>query len=275
MRLMGESIFSIVATPAPLPSDCTRCSLSNLCLPLAVSKGEIKRLENVVQQNKTVNKGDHIFEQHQPFCSCFVVRSGAIKTYMASEDGKEQITGFYLPGELIGLDSINVAAYSCSARALDRTSVCEIPFDKLEELASKIPSLQHHIFQLMSKEIEDRKLLTTLLRENSAEGRIASLFLSLSSRFRRRRLSLTHFRLPMSRNDIANYLGLAGETVSRAMTRFQAQKLINVQGREITLMDLDGLQELVKHSRCQSRAARSLGSGDCRGYQEGTLVSWV
>ncbi len=247
---MGERISSIAATSALNPS-CTRCSLSNLCLPLAVSKDEIDRLEDVVQQGKTVNKGGHIFEQHQAFRSCYAVRSGAIKTYMVSEDGEEQVTGFYLPGEIIGLDSMNAEVYSCSARALDRTSVCEIPFEKLEELATKIPSLQHHFFHLMSKEIQDSQQLSMLLSKNSAEERIASLLLSLSSRFRRRRLSATQFRLPMPRNDIANYLGLAVETVSRVMTRFQNQKLIDVQGREISLMNVDGLQELVKHSRCQ------------------------
>ena len=247
---MAERISSIAATGALNPS-CTRCSLSNLCLPLAVSKDEIDRLEDVVQQGKTVSKGGHIFEQHDPFRSCYAVRSGAIKTYMVSEDGEEQVTGFYLPGEIIGLDSMNADAYSCSARALDRTSVCEIPFEKLEDLATKIPSLQHHFFHLMSKEIQDSQQLSMLLSKNSAEERIASLLLSLSSRFHRRRLSSTQFRLPMPRNDIANYLGLAVETVSRVMTRFQNQKLIEAQGREITLLDLDGLQGLVKHNRCQ------------------------
>ena len=246
---MGERISSIAASSA-LSHSCTRCSLSNLCLPLAVSKDEIDRLEDVVQQGKTVSKGGHIFEQHQAFRSCYAVRTGAIKTYMVSEDGEEQVTGFYLPGEIIGLDSMNADIYACSARALDRTSVCEIPFEKLEELAGKIPSLQHHFFHLMSKEIQDSQQLSMLLSKNSAEERIASLLLSLSSRFRRRRLSPTQFRLPMPRNDIANYLGLAVETVSRVMTRFQSHGLIDIQGREISLLNLEGLQDLVKHARC-------------------------
>lgn len=249
---MGERI-SISSAATLLNPSCNRCSLSNLCLPLAVNQQDMERLEDVVQQGRTVDKGGHIFKQHEPFKSCYAVRSGAIKTYMVSEEGDEQITGFYLPGEIIGLDSMNAETYSCCAKALDRTSVCEIPFDKLEDLAARIPSLQHHFFQLMSKEIQESHQLSMLLSKNTAEERIASLLLSLSSRFKRRKLSSTRFRLPMARNDIGNYLGLAVETVSRVITRFQKLDLIEVQGRDISLKNLEGLQDIIKPlSRCSN-----------------------
>lgn len=249
---MSEKIAAIEPqSTTGINSSCLQCSLSNLCIPIAVNKDEIDRLEDLIKQGKTINRGDHIFKEHAPFKSLFAVRSGAIKTYSVTEDGEEQVTGFYLPGEIIGLDSTNTDAYSCSAKALERASVCEIPFSQLETLATKIPTLQHHFFSLMSKEIQGSRQLTMLLSKNTAEERIASLLLSLSSRFKLRKLSGTSFRLPMPRNDIGNYLGLAVETVSRVFTRFQKSGLISVQGREVVLEDIDALVDIVKnHSKC-------------------------
>ncbi|WP_165857127.1 fumarate/nitrate reduction transcriptional regulator Fnr [Marinobacter sp. JSM 1782161] len=239
---MGERISTLRASA--LKSGCQHCSLSNLCLPLAVSDTEIERLEDIVQQGRAIDRGKHVFRQRDPFRSCFAVRSGAVKTYIISGSGEEQITGFYLPGEIIGLDSMTEDGYSCSAKALERSSLCEIPFDKMEELAARIPSLQHHFFQLMSREIKNGQNLSLLLSKNSAEERIASLLLSLSSRFSRRRLSATQLSLPMPRHDIANYLGLAVETVSRVMTRFHRQGLIESHGREVSLLDIAGIQAI-------------------------------
>ncbi len=235
-----------------LGSSCQLCSLGHLCLPLAVSQNDMESLEDVIKQGRVIDRGDHIFHEHSHFKSCFAVRSGSVKTYTISEDGEEQVTGFYLPGEIIGMDSMTTDAYSCSAKALEKSSVCEIPFEQFEQLATKIPSLQHHFFQLMSKEIQESRKLSMLLSKNTAEERIASLLISLSERFKRRRLSPTQFRLPMPRNDIGNYLGLAVETVSRVFTRFQKTNLISVQGRELTINDLEGLKALVKsHTSCK------------------------
>ncbi|PIE43762.1 MAG: Crp/Fnr family transcriptional regulator [Gammaproteobacteria bacterium] len=240
------------ATKNPVSSSCNLCSLGHLCLPIAINQADIGQLDDVIKQGKVVDRGDHIFHEHGPFKSCFTVRSGSIKTYTVTEEGEEQVTGFYLPGEIIGLDSMTTDLYSCSAKALEKSSVCEIPFEQFEELATKIPTLQHHFFQLMSKEIQESRKLTMLLSKNTAEERIASLILSLSERFKRRKLSPTQFRLPMPRNDIGNYLGLAVETVSRAFTRFQKTGLISVQGRELTINDIQGLKNIVKnHTNCK------------------------
>lgn len=237
---------------------CQECSLSRLCIPIAVSADEINKLEEIIRQGRMHSRGDYIFEQHSSFKSCFAVRSGAIKTFTLSEEGEEQVTGFYLPGEIIGLDSVSMESYSCSAVALERTSVCEIPLDQFESLSARIPSLQHHFFLLLSKEIQESRQLSMLLSKNTAEERIASLILSLSSRFQRRRLSETRFKLPMPRSDIGNYLGLAVETVSRVLTRFQNQGLIRVQGREVEILDISSLQMLLKHDqRCPEPRAKS------------------
>jgi len=237
---------------------CQECSLSKLCIPIAVGSDEIYRLEEIIKQGRMHSRGDYIFEQHAKFRSCFAVRSGAIKTFTLSKEGEEQVTGFYLPGEIIGLDSVSMDSYSCSAVALERTSVCEIPLDRFEDLSTRIPSLQHHFFSLLSKEIQESRQLSMLLSKNTAEERIASLILSLSSRFRRRRLSETRFKLPMPRSDIGNYLGLAVETVSRVLTRFQNQNLIKVQGRDVEILDLDTLQALLKNdAKCPEASVKS------------------
>lgn len=157
-------------------------------------------------------------------------------------DGQEQVTGFYLPGEMLGMDGIATNVYSNSAIALETSAICEIPFDRLEELSSSIPTLQRHFFQLMSKEITNEQQLITLLSKNSAEERIATLLLSISSRNQRRHLSSLQFRLPMSRADIGNYLGLTVETVSRTFSRFQKQGWIVVDKKEIAIKDMPGLQ---------------------------------
>lgn len=240
---MGEPILA-KAQGTNSPS-CNQCSLSNVCLPIAVTHDDLYRLETVVKQGKIFDRGELVFHQCDPFKSCFAVQGGAIKTYFVSADGEKQVTGFYLPGEVIALDSVDTDHYSCSAEALERSSLCEIPLNRLEELAAQIPSLQHHFFQLMSHEIQNSQQMSMLLSRKTAEERLATFLLSLSSRFCRRRLSPTQFRLPMARNDIANYLGLAVETVSRVLTRFQKQELVSFQGRNCTLVDIDGLKDIV------------------------------
>lgn len=225
-------------------SSCQHCSLSNLCLPLALDSNDMNRLDEVVSRDRIFNRGEQVFTQSTPFRSCYAVKSGAIKTSVITESGDEQITGFFMPGELVGLDSMSDETHASTAKALERTSVCEIPVEQLEQLAHTLPGLQHHMFHLMSQEIRNSHQLSVLLSKNTAEERIAALLLSLSSRFQRRKLSPTHFNLPMARNDIANFLGLAVETVSRVFTRFQNQGLIRAKGRDIELVDLEALQTM-------------------------------
>ncbi len=241
------------AQASGLKASCHQCSLSKLCLPIAVGDADMDRLEDIIQQGRSFSRGETIFRQSEPARSCFAVRSGAVKTTILNANGEEQVSGFFLPGEMIGLDSISGGAYACTAYALERTSVCELPIERLEDLARKLPSLQHHFFSLMSSEIQSSQQHAMLLSKNTAEERIAALLLSLSTRFERRRLSSTRFNLPMARNDIANFLGLAVETVSRVMTRFQTQGLIQAKGREIELRDLDSLQQVaMTFTRCRT-----------------------
>lgn len=216
---------------------CNDCSLNPICLPVAVKSQELDELDNIIKRSKPLKKGEHLFRASDPFRSIFAVRSGTIKTYSVTEDGEEQVTGFYLPGEILGVDGIGTNAHSNSAKSLETSAVCEIPFEKLEELSVAIPSLQHHFFKLLSQEIQSDQQLIMLLSKKSAEERIASLLLSISARHQKRGLSATAFRLPMSRNDIGNFLGLAVETVSRVFTRLQKQGVIGVEGKEVEILD--------------------------------------
>lgn len=227
-----------------LRSACTNCSLVQLCLPVSLDQSDVALLDDIVQRRRPLQRGDHLYRGGDRFHAIYAVRSGSLKTYTVSEAGEEQVTGFHLPGELVGLDAISTWRHPCSAEALETTGVCELPFERLEELASEIPGLQRQLLRLMSREIfSDQEMLFAMARR-TAEERLAILLLSLSERFSRRGLSATRFRLPMARSELGNYLGLAPETMSRLFRRFQDQEWLRAEGREVRLADLDALRTL-------------------------------
>ncbi|MDE1463941.1 fumarate/nitrate reduction transcriptional regulator Fnr [Spartinivicinus poritis] len=216
---------------------CKDCILSTLCLPIALKIEDIDTLDSIIKRGKPLRKGEHLFFQGDTFSSIYAVRSGALKTYTTTDDGVEQITGFQLPSELVGLSGIDDEHYPVSAQAVETTMVCEIPFEKLDELASTLPELRRKLMQIMSKEIREDQQMMLLLSKKNADERIATFLLNLAARFRRRGFSSQAFRLPMSRNEMGNYLGLAVETVSRVFTRFQKNGLIDANGKEILIKD--------------------------------------
>jgi CRP/FNR family transcriptional regulator len=222
------------------------CQMGALFSPLTLESDDLHRLSEVVQKLAPLHKNQPVFHSGDTFTSIYAIRSGAIKSFCVSDDGTEQVTGFFLPGEIFGWDGIADNRHKNTALALGTTSICEIPFTKFEELSVTMPALQKHFMQLMAREISSDQRLITLLGKNSAKERIASLLLSLSDRLGRRRLSPTRFRLPMSRADIGNYLGLTVETVSRVFSRFQAIGLIKCDNKEIEILNLAGLSSLVQ-----------------------------
>jgi len=227
---------------------CKNCSLSTLCLPLGLESGDIEKLDKIVKRNRPLHRGDHLFRQGDRFNSIYAVKTGSIKTYAPSEDGGEQVWGFHLPGELIGLDAIEESKHHCSAKVLETTAVCEIPFNRLESLSSSLPSLQHQLFRLLSREIGHDEDMLTLLGKRSAEERLAAFLIGLSERFSKRGFSALDFHLSMSRHEIGNYLGLAVETVSRLFTRFHDEGLIKVERRHIQLLDITRLTTIAHSS---------------------------
>ncbi|MBL4610838.1 fumarate/nitrate reduction transcriptional regulator Fnr [Halopseudomonas sp.] len=216
---------------------CKDCSLSGMCLPLALQTEELDTLDEIVKRGRPLKKGEMLFRQGEPFSSIYALRSGAIKTFSLSDGGEEQITGFHLASEMIGLSGMDNQQYPVSAMALETTSVCEIPFERLDDLTAVMPQLRKQVMRLMSREIREDQQMMLLLSKKTADERIATLLINLSARFRARGYSARSFRLAMSRNEIGNYLGLAVETVSRVFTRFQQQGLIAAEGKQIEILE--------------------------------------
>lgn len=227
---------------------CGNCRLNSICLPISLHFDDIDRLDQIVQRGRPLQKGEYLYRTNAPFGALFAVRSGAVKAFTLSDAGHEQVTGFYLPGEVVGMDGIAANRYTNSVIALETSSICEIPFQRMEELSLQIPGLQRNVFQMLSREITQDQQIIGLLSKGNAETRIAALLLSISSRHSRRNLSATEFNLPMSRTDIGNFLGLTIETVSRVFTRLQQQGLLQVDKKAIVIKDMAALTELANPS---------------------------
>lgn len=216
---------------------CKDCSLASLCLPLSLNLEDMDALDQIVKRGRPLKKGEFLFRQGDVFNSVFAVRSGALKTFSLSDAGEEQITGFHLPSELVGLSGMDTEIYPVSAQSLETTSVCEIPFERLDELSILLPQLRRQLMRVMSREIRDDQQMMMLLSKKTADERIATFLVNLSARFRARGFSPNQFRLAMSRNEIGNYLGLAVETVSRVFTRFQQNQLLEAEGKSVHILD--------------------------------------
>ncbi|WP_269620347.1 fumarate/nitrate reduction transcriptional regulator Fnr [Zhongshania sp. BJYM1] len=224
--------------------NCASCRLSAICLPLALAQDEIVQLDEIVQRGRPLQKGQHLYREGDTFTSIYAVRSGSVKAYSVSDSGEEQVTGFYLPGEILGMDGIGHNRYASSAVAMEVAAICEIPFANIEDLSGKLPNMQKHFFKLLSQEIVEDQQHITLVSKHTAEERIASLLVSISARNARRNLSPLSFRLPMSRTDIGNFLGLTIETVSRVFSRFAKQGLLEIDKKEVTVLDIDTLKRV-------------------------------
>jgi len=225
-------------------------------MPHSLSEKEVEIVDAALKRSKPIQRNKTVFEAGDKFSSLYTVRSGAVKTFSVDREGDEHVIGFYLPGEMFGLDAINSGHHISSAKALETTAVCEIPFNRLEELSRRIPSMQSHMYRLLSHEISEDQQLQLLLGKKTAEERIGSFLLGLSSRYRQRHLSPTSFRLPMARTDIGNYLGLAVETVSRIFTRLQKNDILKVDGKEVCILDHHRLCEIAQKEPTYEASAR-------------------
>ncbi len=241
---MGDLLSSNIIDLPTLKQACKGCSLHELCLPMGIPVHEIASLEGIVKPRRPLQRGEHLYRPGDPLCSVYAVRAGSIKTYTLTDDGQEQVIGFHLPGEVLGLDAICDDIHPCAARALETTSVCELPFDRLADIATEIPGLQHQLYRLMSRSLRADEQFMTLLGKKASDQRLAAFLLSMSQRFSLRGYSSQQFNLSMSRCDIANYLGLAVETVSRLFTRFQAAGIIEVHRKLISIKDQEALELL-------------------------------
>lgn len=223
---------------------CQDCSLYQLCLPVEIDGADLELLDRIIRRRRPLRRGEYLFRAGDPLRAVYAVRSGSVKTFTCSSAGDDHVTGFHLPGELIGLDAIGAGVHPCSARALETSSVCEVAYEGLEDLSMKIRGLQRQLLRLMSREIHHDEKMMALLAQTAAEERLAALLLDMSGRFRERGFSARIFRLSMSRNEIGSYLGLAVETVSRLFTRLQAEGLLSVQHRHVKIHDMERLHRL-------------------------------
>lgn len=220
---------------------CSTCAFSQACLDEGMDKGGLRDLHMLVEHTGPLHAGDHIFREGDPFEAIAAVRAGTVKTYMVDRDGREHVLGFFLPGEVIGLDGIDGDRYPVNAVALDTVMLCRFSFPKISVLATQLPGLQRHLFRLLSRDIGRAALLAG---DWTADQRMAAFLVGLSRRLAARGFSPNRFQLTMPRTDIANYLRLAPETVSRVLKRFQRDGLVAVDRRDLELSDRERLEEL-------------------------------
>lgn len=227
-----------------LKADCGQCMLSKLCLPAGIDQQDLQRLHNLVHTNVRLEKAAHLLRAGQTLSDLYVVSSGALKTVSLNAQGTETVLGFHLPGELVGLDALSTGAHLCDSIALCDSRVCKIPVSRLEEASSAIPGLQRQLFRLMGRCVgRDQAHNETLVRVQAME-RVARFLIELAQRYRTAGFSDDQFHLPMSRQDIANFLGVALETVSRNFTRLQDDGVLEVSGRRVLLKNRARLREI-------------------------------
>ena len=220
---------------------CSTCAFSSACIQQGYDKPALEALHCLVEHVGPFHEGDCIFREGTPFDAIAAVRAGTVKTCVSDDEGREQVLGFFLPGEVIGLNAIHGERYPCDAMALDTVTLCRFSFPKMAHLATRMPGLQTQLFRLLSEDIGKASLLTG---GHGADERMAAFLVSLSRRYAARGFSPTRFQLSMPRTDIANYLRLAAETVSRVLRRFQDEGLLSVERRELEIRNLARLEAM-------------------------------
>ena len=230
-------------TPTPLTTLCSTCHLKDLCLPCGLTSPDVQRLDGLKFARRRVKEGQALYHEGDKFQFIYAVRSGTFKSHLTLRDGREQVTGFQMAGELLGLDGLAAGKHASTAIALEDAEICAIPYAHLSELAASSTDLQHVISRLMSREIVREHSLMMLLGSMNAEERLAAFLLNISQRMKARGYSASEFHLRMSRAEIGSYLGMKLETVSRTFSAFAQQRLLEVDKKHVRIVDLDGLQK--------------------------------
>ncbi len=239
-----------LAEADPLLVACSSCKLRELCLPVGMSKADMDRLDTLVTQRRNVARGESLFRSGDGFHALYAVRTGFFKTCIYAEDGRDQVTGFQMAGELLGLDGIGTELHNCNAIALEDSQLCVIPYTQLETLSREFGELQRQFHKIMSREIVRDQGVMLLLGSMRAEERLAAFLLNLAQRLHARGFSATSLVLRMTREEIGSYLGLKLETVSRAFSRMQEDGVLRVKQRDIRIRDTEALQRIVNNARC-------------------------
>jgi CRP/FNR family transcriptional regulator len=228
-----------------LKLSCGQCNLHELCFPHGMAVEHLGALDAMVERRRALHKGDYIYRDGDTAVAIYAVRSGCLKTVVESPNGDEQIVGFHMAGELVGLDGFLDDKHTCSCISLETSSVCELPVAGLEQLCEQVPALQKQLRRIMGKEVTTDHAMLLMLGKMSAEEKLASFLLSISRRMEERHWKADDFVLSMPRQDIANYLGLAVETVSRLFAHYQEEGVIEVDRRRIHIRQMQRLQQIV------------------------------
>jgi CRP/FNR family transcriptional regulator len=224
---------------------CSTCMMGSVCLPVGMPSSEVAKLDELVKERLRVEKGQPLFQHGTALDALFALRAGSIKTQINEASGQQQITGFYLPGEIVGLDGMLDGIHSSTAIAMEDSEVCIVKLEDIDEISRYVPSLQHQVRRLMSKEIARSHQVLLALGSMRSEQRLAAFLINLSQRLAALGYSSTDFIIRMSREEIGNYLGLTLETVSRLFSRFARDGVIRVSQREVKILDMAALNELV------------------------------
>ena len=226
-------------------ASCTNCVLPELCLREGLSAKDIKRLEHLVYPRRKVKRGEELYRAGDPFTAIYAIRSGFFKNDLILKDGRSQIMGFHMPGEVMGMDGISADAYTCNAVALEDAEVCAISLLRFEACSHEMRDLAHRLHQIMSAEIVRDQHVMALLGGKNAEARLAAFLVNISNRLAARGCESLEFELPMTREEIGSYLGITLETVSRMFSRLQEINLIDVQQKRVRILDAAGLAQII------------------------------
>ncbi len=224
---------------------CSSCNLRELCMPLGLTDEELDKVDGLVAGRRRIKRGTSLFRSGDKFTSLYAIRTGFFKTCITSEDGRDQVTGFQMAGEVVGLDGIVNDRHTCDAIALEDADVCLMPFGRIEELSTEIPGLQRHVHKIMSREIVREHGVMLLLGSMRAEERLAAFLLNLVQRLHARGFSQSELVLRMTREEIGSYLGLKLETVSRTFSKFVEEGIVEVKQRHVRIVDANALKQLV------------------------------
>ena len=243
-QLTGTAPAAVISI-RDLKAHCMTCSMRELCMPLGLDADNVQKVDALINTRLKLKKGDAAYRAGDPFHSLYAVRLGSLKTTVLAEDGREQVAGYHILGDLVGMDGIGTQRHGCQAIALEDTEVCVLPFERLEDLSRALPQLQQNLHRFLAREITRDHSIMLLLGSMRAEERLAVFLLNLADRYKSRGYSSTQFVLRMTREEIGSHLGLKLETVSRLFSRFHDEGMIQVQGRAVKLLDTAALKLLV------------------------------
>jgi CRP/FNR family transcriptional regulator len=231
--------------PQTIKVACSNCNLRELCMPIGLTNEELGKLDDLVATRRRIRRGAALFSGGDRFTALYAIRTGFFKTSIATEDGRDQVTGFQMAGEITGLDGIVGDRHTCTATSLEDAEVCVMPYDQLEGLSREIPALQNHVHRIMSREIVREHGVLLLLGSMRAEERLAAFLLNLAQRLHARGFSQSELVLRMTREEIGSFLGLKLETVSRTVSRFADEGIVDVKQRHVRILDIQALRNIV------------------------------